>query len=977
MRLVSVGAFGALAILLFVSVFGYFNLRESRDSSDLVEHTLLAISKLQRIEAEIFAIAGIQRAYVITKDDAYDREFKERVTPVLAMINDFGNFTADNPTQLKNSGSLQVLSEELFAFFRSIFDLVREDRESEAVEIIKRRVGQNQIVKISNLLKQMISLEEKLLTERLKHTDLAETQANNLIFSGTVFAFLVLLGSLYIIRTEWRRRSRVERELNITSQLQSAILESAAFALIATSKDGKINLFNPAAEWLTGYDAQDVMGQDPAMFHTPTELAEMASWLADRFKEKVSPGFDALSLRARHNVIESDHWTFVRKDGSIIPVKLTVTPLKEGGEISGFLGIAYDISKQLEYEDTIVLAKEEAEAGTKAKSDFLANMSHEIRTPMNAILGMAELLQETKLDDEQKRYVEIFGRAGQSLLNIINDILDLSKIEAGKFEIDHAPFTLSSVIEKSVEIVALKAHQKKLELVVDVEDELHDSLIGDGNRLRQILVNLLGNAVKFTNRGEILLKVDGKKAGDKLDLLIEVQDTGIGMTEEQLRNLFARFNQGDSSITKEFGGTGLGLSIVKRLTELMGGSVDVKSTQGIGSRFSLRLSLELAPATEVSETLPDLRGLRFLVVDDSRTNRLITRKILESQDAIVAEAINGREALEAISRAKENQEHFDLVILDCRMPDISGFDVASEALAKDQLGGSVLMMLTSDDRSGDLARSRELGLQSYLVKPVLKKDLLLSIGRALGAASVAEAQVHEEESAPVVGELRILLVDDNDENRTVVKAFSKKQGWRIDEAKNGKEAIRLFETKSFDLILMDMQMPILDGYSATREIRSLERESGPTSIPILALTAYALADEREKSFEAGCNGHLTKPIAKKDLIEAVTEHAQIRKAEIPVELKDLIPDYLEARRQEVSEFKIALEKKDFVTLQKVGHRLRGSAGSYGFAELSVYGQEIEEGAIARDEKLIRGAILKIRIYLRNLKLVFVEFSEAD
>lgn len=976
MRYVSAGAFTALGILLFVSFIGYLNLRESRDSGNLVEHTLLAISKLQKIQAEIFAIAGIQRAYVITRDEEYREEFNERTGPVLSLINEFSQFTSDNPTQQKNSGSLQVLSEELFRFFNEIFTLVSEDRRPEAIDLIKRRVGQNQIEKISSLLEKMILQEEKLLTERLKRSDLAEAQANNLILSGTIFAFLVLLGAFLIIRSEWRKRSETERQLNLTSQLQKAILESAAFALIATTKEGKINLFNPAAEWLTGYEASEVLGTDPSMFHTPVELAEMASWLSDRFGEKVSPGFEALSLRAKKGVIESDHWTLVRKNGSVIPIKLTMTPLKEEGEITGYLGIAYDISRQLEYEDAIVHAKEEAEAGTKAKSDFLANMSHEIRTPMNAIMGMAELLQETKLDEEQKRYVEIFGRAGQSLLNIINDILDLSKIEAGKFEIDQAPFSLSSVIEKSIEIVALKAHQKKLELVVDVEDNLHDCVIGDGNRLRQILVNLLGNAVKFTNRGEVLLKVSGRKIEDELRLTLEVQDTGIGMSETQIQNLFARFNQGDSSITKEFGGTGLGLSIVKRLTELMDGNIEVKSTQGIGSRFTLNFSLKTAPFEESTDDEVRIKGLRFLVVDDSRTNRLITKKILESQGAFVSEAINGKEALEFITSSHEKNEPYDLVILDCRMPELSGFDVATQVISQNLLSGSVLMMLTSDDRSGDLAKSRELGLKSYLVKPVLKKDLLQSISRALGGNSPVQNTKIEAEDSPEVGDLTILLVDDNDENRTVVKAFSKKQGWRIDEAKNGKEAIRLFESKDYDLILMDMQMPVLDGYSATKEIRKIENENGATSIPILALTAYALADEREKSFDSGCNGHLTKPITKKELIETVNTQARTRKALVPMELEDLIPDYIEGRKQEVIQLQSLLSQKDFSGLQKIGHKLRGSAGSYGFSELSEFGQEIEEGAMEKDERSVKSAILKIRIYLRNLVVEFTQYQDA-
>jgi two-component system sensor histidine kinase/response regulator len=689
-------------------------------------------------------------------------------------------------------------------------------------------------------------------------------------------------------------------------------------------------------------------------------------------------------LKKPQNYIANENEN-ICKNGNKVWMLWRNKPLKgEDGELEEILSIGLDISDRKEMEGKLAEAKEIAEEATQAKSDFLANMSHEIRTPMNAIIGMSHLCLGTDMQPRQRDYIEKVYGSAQSLLGIINDILDFSKIEAGKLEMEHIPFRLDEVLNNLGNLIAVKAQEKGLELLFDTHPDVPSALIGDPLRLGQILLNLCGNAVKFTEEGEIVVRTEPVRVtDDEIEIKVSVQDTGIGMTPEQRAKLFQSFSQADTSTTRKYGGTGLGLTISKKLVEMMDGNIRVESEPGKGSAFIFNAVFGRAADMETIEetaALSDLDKLKVLVVDDIASAREMLQTTLESFSFRVTCVASGKAALEAIDAASPD-DPYKLVLMDWKMPQMDGIETSRRIKDMPELADMpTIIMVTAYGREDVMQQVEDVGLEGLLIKPVTPSTLLDTImgvvGKKGGIRKAGRSEDHWKiQTLDGIRGAHVLLAEDNKINQQVAEELLAQAGLKVTIANNGREAVEMLAGKNeYEAVLMDMQMPELDGYEATRTIR---RNPEFADLPIIAMTANVMAGDREKCLEAGMNDHVAKPIEPDKLFRTLVqwipardpaalpaglESAEIKAAEdsLPdslagIEIEEgvrrvggnrklyrkLLIDFFQDHREDIEAIRQALDHDDFETAQRIAHTIKGVSGSIGAGDLQGAAERLE------------------------------------
>jgi two-component system sensor histidine kinase/response regulator len=784
--------------------------------------------------------------------------------------------------------------------------------------------------------------------------DLSRTvQVNGLGIAAITAATLLVMALGVISAVTDRRLSAQDAMTRAATHRYQSLFENSLAGVYQTTVTGRFLDCNDACATLFGF---------------PSREALLATDAQDRFQspEARTAMIERLMGGTRLSNIEVE----LRKlDGSPLWALMSVTMVTDPTIGDAVLeGTLIDITDRKHAEALLHQAKEGAEAASRAKSEFLANMSHEIRTPMNGIIGMTELVLDTELSREQRDGLNTVRASAESLLSILNDILDFSKVEAGKLELEEVVFPVHDLIGSVMRPLAIVADRKGLELITEVADGVPGGVVGDPGRIGQVLSNLVSNAIKFTERGHVLVSVTPLSSTESRTLLRwSVTDTGIGVPPDKHEAIFEAFRQADGSTTRRFGGTGLGLTISSTLVRLMGGRLWVESGAAGGSTFSFTLDLARAPLPAPRSGDPRLADVPVLIVDDHPVNRRILTEQTQLWHMVPTAVSDGRSALEVLSRAAEAGQPFQLILLDANMPQMDGFSVAAEVVRRPELAGATIMMLTSSGEYGDVARCRELGIAAYLTKPIKQADLLEAIHEALSGVVGAEAERGAPRVVPAVRPARVLLAEDNVVNQRVAVGLLTRRGHDVVVVENGLEAVRAIERGTFDVVLMDVQMPIMGGLEATARIRQRERETGER-VRIVALTAHAMSGDRERYLAAGMDDYLAKPVNRVDLF-ATVEGALPDAAAQPTaslntvfhfaELVERVGDDVETAREIIGVFlndcpvrltaiQQAIDRRDPEQLRTAAHVLKGAALSISAGQVAAAAHALEQAGHGRD-----------------------------
>ena len=801
---------------------------------------------------------------------------------------------------------------------------------------------------------------------------------------------------------EVAERTQAERALEERTAFLNSLIETTPLAVVVLDPDFRAEMCNRAFESLFLYRREEILGRD------------MARLIPANLRTEEEAHHDALlSGKTIHISTQRS-----RRDGSAVDVEVFSVALRGAEGSSGYLLLYQDITERKRAEDAVLRAKETAEMANLAKSEFLANMSHEIRTPMNGIIGMTALALDTDLTTEQREYLGMVRTSADSLLKLINDILDFSKIEAGKFELEAIDFPLRQSLGETLKTLGLRAHEKGVELAWRMGAGVPEFVSGDLSRLRQIILNLVGNAAKFTERGEIVLEGEKESEEDgKILLHFKVRDTGIGIAPEKQKIIFEAFTQADGSTTRKYGGTGLGLAITAQIVELMGGKIWVESELGCGSTFHFTVQLGIAKDSSEAHPAADpqlLHDALVLIVDDNSTNRVILVDMLMRWGMRVESADSAASALAILDRGVQPPRQFSLIITDLHMPVVDGFGLVQAIKENPPLAAIPILILGSGAQAKDRAQMGELGISALLTKPVQPSELLDAVLNALSPATTMEMQQQPPAQVPQgEGEgMKVLLVEDNAVNRTLARKLLEKHGHTVVLAENGREALDALKRETVDLVLMDLQMPVMDGLEAIAAVRKKEMGT-EVHLPIVALTAHAMKGDRERCLAAGADDYLAKPIQTPALFATLDRirTTRITKGSVPATaagpaaaptaatapstvtnattssldmvdalqrvegdselLEEIARIFVDECAKIITEIRGALDTSDARLLEQSAHRLKGSSSNLGARLLAQSASELELMARAGD---LRSARLQFKTVEAEVSKLFVELE---